>query len=119
MLGILESIGDYSKSLDTSFQKYTVCVAIVILIGTLSVMGVALYNASGSEIFPPSSGPCPDYWTVNDDETLCEHPDGAPTIDYLPGATICRKKQNLAVLSDAQLTGVEWDGVTNAYNVEC
>ena len=111
MSGLLDSIAGYSASADGSFQKYTIIVALVILIGTLAMMGAALYNSSGSETFPPTSGPCPDYWTVEGGK--CVHPDGSDsgTITYNPDASVCEKKKSLKGLNDPL---VSWDGVSNS-----
>lgn len=109
MSGLLDSIAGYSASTDGVFQKYTIIVALVILIGTLAMMGAALYNSSGSETFPPTSGPCPDYWTVGGGN--CVDPDGSREISYKPDATICEKKNALKGLGDPY---VSWDGVSNS-----
>ena len=115
MSGIMESIAGYTNSIDGSFQKYTIIVALVILIGTLAMMGAALYSSNGSGTFPPSSGPCPDYWTING--TNCVEPkdsngNGGGKINYEPAATLCRKKKSLNEAM-AIASNVSWDGVSN------
>lgn len=113
MSGIMESIADYSNSVNGSFQKYTIMIALVFLIGTLAMMGAALYNSNGSQTFPPSSGPCPDYWTIDTTNSgKCVHPDGNGDITYNPTATLCEKKKLLATAIDIDRL-VSWDGVSN------
>jgi len=110
MSGMMESFMNSSGTTDGSFQKYTVIVALVILIGTLAMMGAALYNSSGSETFPPNSGSCPDYWDV--DGGQCVDPEGSYDSFDVP-STFCEKKQ-----WTMENAGVSWDGVTNS-NEDC
>ena len=105
MSGMMESFMSSSGPTNGSFQKYTVIVALVVLIGTLALMGAALYNSSGNETFPPNSGSCPDYWDVQEGKCVDPETDnsfGVPT-------TFCAKKEWVR-----ENPGVSWDGVSNS-----
>ena len=53
-----------------SFQKITLTVASVILILTLIILGVIIYNSRNSELFPPVLGNCPDYFEMRQKQGL-------------------------------------------------
>ena len=48
-----------------TFQKIILYSAIIILIITLVIIGIALSNASSSQTWPPMVPQCPDYWSVD------------------------------------------------------
>ena len=47
------------------FQKFVLYAAIIILIITLVVIGVALSKAHSNVLWPPMTPACPDYWTID------------------------------------------------------
>jgi hypothetical protein len=106
MSGMIGSFMNYTGPTDGSFQKYTIIVALVVLIGTLTLMGAALYNSGKNDTFPPNSGTCPDYWDV--DKGMCVDPDGSYD-DFGVPTTFCEKK-----LWSERNPGISWDGVSNS-----
>lgn len=49
------------------FYTTILTVASIILILLLTYVGILLYYAKGTEVFPPNQKPCPDYWVMNAD----------------------------------------------------
>ena len=47
------------------FQKTVATIAIIILIITLCVIGIALYRAKYHSTYPPVIANCPDYWDAS------------------------------------------------------
>ena len=50
-----------------SFYIIVACVAIVLLILLLTVIGLMMSNQNKIDVYPPNKSQCPDYWIVNDD----------------------------------------------------
>ena len=46
------------------FQKVVLTIAAVILILTLVIIGILLFNQSSSAQWPPEVSSCPDYYTL-------------------------------------------------------
>jgi len=117
-----------------SFQKYVVGIAIIILIGALTVIGVSLYSSKFTADYPPSIASCPDYWTVDNDTGACTNPDPATgegsdqcnemnfenpgadddgeVVDYNGGVGNCRKN-GWALNCATKGYKISWDGITN------
>lgn len=105
-----------------SFQKIILVIAIILLIITLVMFGIAIHNFKRDEKFPPVQAVCPDYWKAERDEkgeTLCEnvHKLGnsscQTTMNFSKGAFAgpngsCNKKKW------ASACGITWDGITNS-----
>ena len=49
-----------------TFQRVVVTIAIVILILSLVVLGVLIYNSRNEDQFPPEIGNCPDYFVMEE-----------------------------------------------------
>ena len=47
------------------FQKFVLYAAIIILIITLVVIGVALSKSTNNILWPPMTPECPDYWIID------------------------------------------------------
>lgn len=47
-----------------SFQRVVVTIAIVILILSLIVLGIVIFNARNKDQYPPEMGNCPDYFVM-------------------------------------------------------
>ena len=60
------------------FQKFVLYAAIIILIITLVVIGVALSKAHNSILWPPMTPECPDYWAIQGtgDAAVCVNTKG-------------------------------------------
>ena len=60
------------------FQKFVLYAAIIILIITLVVIGVALSKAHNSIMWPPMTPECPDYWAIQGtgDAAVCANVKG-------------------------------------------
>ena len=97
----------------SSFQKITLTVATVILILTLVVLGILIYNSRNSELFPPDMNQCPDYFEMrqNQGKEMCYNVKGLGNGDkdnctwFMPTNDIKAKK---AFVSEC---GVTWDGL--------
>ena len=47
-----------------SFYKIVIVVAIVVFIITMTIVGILMSNTYVGVSYPPTSGKCPDYWTM-------------------------------------------------------
>ena len=47
-----------------TFKSVVVTIAIVILILSLIVLGIIIYNSRNNDQFPPEIGNCPDYFVM-------------------------------------------------------
>lgn len=50
------------------FQTTVLIIAFVILIISMTFLGIIMYNSRTTDTFPPRSLPCPDYWTIGDNK---------------------------------------------------
>lgn len=97
------------------FQKTVLTIAIVILILSLIVLGVLIYNSRNSDAFPPEVGNCPDYFELkeNNGKEMCFNVHGLGSGDsanctwFEPTMDIKAQKEF------AKACGLTWDGVTN------
>ena len=48
-----------------SFQKTILAIAVVVLVVSLTIIGVALSYASDQKEWPPVVSECPDYWKID------------------------------------------------------
>jgi len=104
----LQSFAQGISISDGSFQKYTVIIAIIILIGALTVTGVALYASRNSTKYPPVIAGCPDYWKMND-MGECVNPKDPSDIFVSGDKSICEKQS----WANSTSPPIPWDGVTN------
>ena len=47
-----------------TFQKKVLVISIIILIGTLALIGYMLHKAQSTTLYPPEISMCPDFWEV-------------------------------------------------------
>ena len=102
------------------FKKIVLMTSVILLILTLVVVGVALYNQKYNSVFPPVVSDCPDYWenTSSTNPSYCEDVKNlakdkcAKSIDFSQypftgNDGLCNKSKW------AKGCGITWDGVTN------
>lgn len=121
------------------YYTIVVIIAIVLLIASLSVIGVMMTSGSNKKVFPDFQNNCPDYWKHADppESNLCYPPTmkvntpgpdkfagNAPTIVHA-GVKIDTNKitsidispTNWTSVCDkgkwASMNGIVWDGVSN------
>ena len=111
-----------------NFYKVIIIIAIVFLILSMSMVGVALITSKDEDIiFPPTTSDCPDFYVKNENGD-CENVKsiGSGSVEcniqnfnrdkYLNtgigiGSGICEKKLW------AEICKVNWDGITNNKDV--
>jgi hypothetical protein len=110
------------------FQKTVLIIAIVILIITLVVIGVALSSSSRLEEWPPMLSDCPDYWKIDGSGNMatCTNIKDLGSCPAKSGEKHLVMNFNSPVFSGdngtcnkynwAKKCGVTWDGIT--YGVE-
>ena len=123
-----------------SFFKIVIVVAIVLLIITLTIIGILMSQANAGLPFPPVKNHCPDYWTIGSGSGICNVPPsyGAnvgtiyaanskfststpgisgnkDTINFYDTNWSKSRSAICEQKSWASTYGIHWDGVTN-YN---
>ena len=109
------------------FQKTVATVAIVILIITLCVIGIALYRAKYHSKYPPVIANCPDYWdasgnldisnnfvcvnSMNLGSSSCEPTMNFTTPSWQGRTSLCQKYKW------AKSCNLTWDGITDNADV--
>ena len=115
-----------------NFQSIVMMVAIIILIITLSMIGVALSNLNSEVKYPPVIGDCPDYWSIETRPIDISDPNGETglfckndkPVDINNSTTECNELNSSNSLYKgigglcekrkwADRCDVTWDGVTN------
>ena len=102
-----------------NFQQLVLLVAVIILVVVLVFIGIALYKARHSVVFPPVVGSCPDYWEEQEQNGVsvcvntlglpigsCKSPMNFSVPPYNGPDGACRKAK---WARDCNLT---WDGIT-------
>ena len=56
-----------------NFYMIVIIVAIIALIGVLTYVGMIMAYGEGTEVYPPQSTTCPDYWVI-DENKKCKIP---------------------------------------------
>ena len=113
-----------------SFQKIVLIIAVVLLIITLVIIGVALGQAQTDESWPPLVGDCPDYWLdlsgngakcVNKQSLgTCNIPTkGNPNSMDFTGAGFTGDNGDCAKYNWARGCGVTWDGINSGVSNPC
>ena len=126
-----------------SFYIIVACVAIVLLILLLTVIGLMMSNQNRIDVYPPNKSICPDYWKVNSDGKCIANIQGSvPGTNGLPSSYngnlgIARRDKSLKnikieldgsglLIYDfsgntvcdnkkwANNNNIEWDGYSNA-----
>ena len=121
-----------------TFQKKVLVISVIILIGTLALIGYMLHKAQSSTTYPPEISMCPDFWEVvekgKDSPDACLGQTGQllcrPNPDlgdkgnvgeYTGGDFDFNKpeyqgpKGRAAKKKWAEGLGIYWDGITDAY----
>jgi hypothetical protein len=121
------------------YYTIVLIIAIVLLISSLSVVGVMITSGSNKKAFPEFQNSCPDFWklTSKNGSTVCIPPTNninTPTVDKFAGnspliahagVTVDENKiisidissSNWTSVCDqskwALMNGIVWDGVSN------
>ena len=124
-----------------NFYMTVIIVAIIALIIVLTYVGIVMSYGEGTEVYPPQSTTCPDYWVIDEDKK-CKIPDdgdkntgslyesgllsdsarqtigldeATSTIDFAHDDWKASGQPICAKHNWAKTHGVVWDGVSN-YN---
>jgi len=101
------------------FQKSVATVAIIILIITLTFIGIALYRQAYNSSYPPVIANCPDYWDVSgnlcinsmqlskDKGSSCQGPMDFTAPGWNNSSGMCRKYQW------TKKCNLTWDGISD------
>jgi len=54
------------------FYFYSIAIALVILIGILTMIGITISKGNKTKIFPPVQNECPDYWEQGTSNSLIQ-----------------------------------------------
>jgi len=101
------------------FQQIVLTIAAVILILTLVVIGILLYNQSATARWPPETASCPDYYTAQSDNK-CLNSGGMKVNNAncntgnFSGPGYQGEKGKVRKCQWAKDCGVAWDGISNA-----
>ena len=104
-----------------NFQQIILIIAIVLLIISLIVIGLAITNPTGGNPWPPSISTCPDYWITQNGTSICANVHNlgnelpqCKTADF-SGQQYTGANGNCAKKTWAGTCNVEWDGITYGY----
>lgn len=113
-----------------NFYNIVLITAVVILILVLTYIGIRMYRATSTAIFPPAVAACPDRWQQTTDGK-CIIPNTIPSTMTAPGIDPAKGTINFndpkwnatqsaicAQKAWANTNGIVWDGVSN-YNGTC
>jgi len=101
-----------------NFQRTVINVAVVLLLISLTLIGIIIYRNSYKNIYPPVVAKCPDYWvdTLTDGKSTCvnvknlgscnETEMDFSTSFWSGKSGLCNKYQW------ARKCDVTWDGIT-------
>ena len=122
----MSSLKNSIVSSEWDFYKIVICIAIIILIISLVVIGHYLRNDKSDTIYPPVLSNCPDYWEEqyitgsNDKQKECVN---KSSINNGVSGAVTKKhfndsnwKGNLGLCTKQQWAiqnGLVWDGITN------
>jgi hypothetical protein len=113
-----------------SFQKIILFAAIIILIITLVIIGIALTYAKNQE-WPPMVPACPDYWNIDGsgNTTTCINMKDLGTcpptgqnkhlVMNFNGPAFSGTQGNCNKYNWANRCGISWDGITYGVNNPC
>jgi len=113
-----------------SFQKIVLIIAVILLIITLVIIGIALAQAKSDESWPPLTGDCPDYWVdASGEGAQCVNTHSLGTCNIptkenpnsmnFSVAPFMGDKGTCAKYTWAQGCGVTWDGITSGVSNPC
>lgn len=94
------------------FRKIVMIVAIIILIITLTMIGIAMRNQRKNAIYPPVLAECPDYWRSTADGECHRGTtyNRGRCLDDVVDFSSMSDCQKYEWSNDCQLT---WDGISN------
>jgi len=102
------------------FQRIILIIAGILLILSLVVVGILLWNAKATDLYPPEIGSCPDYFTLSSADQKCHNVKdlgnggaGCETISFPPLKGPNDETGRKARCAWATGCGVTWDGITN------
>ena len=107
-----------------TFQSIVMTIAIILLIISLIIVGISIYNTKYNVMFPPVIANCPDYWQDDSDgdASKCVNVKNLGTCDvqtmdfstsmWTGNNGLCNKAKW------AKACNLTWDGVTNS-SVNC
>jgi hypothetical protein len=113
------------------FQKFVLFAAIIILIIALVIIGISLTYAKDTQVWPPLTAQCPDYWTIDGsgNNALCTNIKDLGTCAPQSGKqhltmnfntpAFTGSNGNCAKYTWAKNCGVSWDGITYGINNPC
>ena len=106
------------------FQRIVLTVAIIILIITLAIMGLLMFNHQSKAQWPPEVSSCPDYFTATS-PNVCNNTGNIKvsnancnTGDF-SGPGYKGKPGDKRKCTWAKECGVAWDGISNASPAYC
>ena len=114
-----------SETSNWNFQKIVICVAIVVLIISLVIIGHHLRKDSLNVLYPPVIANCPDYWeqeerTDNSIKCINKKKLGKPNTVHIKTFDEPMWKGyigNCTKATWAEENDLTWDGLTNNPNV--
>lgn len=102
-----------------NFQSLVLKIAGIILVITLAVMAVLIYQSRSSLRFPPTQSECPDYWTVIS-QNQCKNVHGLANgaMNDVANFQDSKYKGRSGIIEKCKWarqygTGLTWDGITN------
>jgi len=103
------------------FYTIVIIIAVVLLILSLTAIGLIVTNANSTAKFPASYSSCPDYWRYNATDGTCSsinninigNPiNGSYIYSLTPKKDVCENKRSI------DRRNISWDGISNS-NVVC
>jgi hypothetical protein len=103
------------------FYTIVSIVAILLLIISLTTVGVIMTQSNSNATFPSFQNPCPDYWTYNSVSDTCSMNGNTNMGSFrtTPTPVSSASSKNLCQsLSWSKTNNILWDGVSNT-NISC
>ena len=95
------------------FRFVVLIIAIVVLILTLTVIGIILAKQSSNKVYPPEYMDCPDYWSFNTETSLCKVPSYGLTTSLNIGGIY--DKTGKLLLNNSNTPGFTRDSSNNVF----
>ena len=96
------------------FYFYSSIIALVILIGILTMIGITISKGNKTKVYPPVQNECPDYWEQGTQNSLIKGNTRANTLpsDYCKYSK-STNKGNVAFSSKMDPKSNEWNSIKN------